>query len=178
MDAIKRNYENILGINPKTDIYTLGAYLPKSLQSEEMDIFRYLVIAYNASLMDLCKEYNITFVDTEKVGKKYNNSTNDFHISTAGHNALANHILGYMYQNKIVSKKENNYTNYEEYKILDYGSTGVILSIKKDYMQSYERANELSGYPQKRELDIANEHIRETEIFQKVLINKTREKLL
>ena len=40
MDAMERNYDTILGINSKTDIYTLGAYIPKSLQSEEMKIFR------------------------------------------------------------------------------------------------------------------------------------------
>lgn len=174
MDAIKKNYESILGINSKTDIYTLGAYIPKSLQSEEMNIFRDLVIAYNEALLDLCKQYGITFVNTEEVGKNYNNSENNFHISTAGHNALANCILGYMYQNKIVSQKENNYVNNGMYEILNNGSNGVIESTLFDYEQSCERAMKLSGYPKEREFAIANEHKRETEVFQKVLTHRSK----
>lgn len=174
MDAIEKNYESILSINSKTDIYTLGAYIPKSLQSEEMNIFRDLVIAYNESLLDLCKQYGITFVDTEEVGKNYNNSENNFHISTAGHNVLANYILGYMYQNKIVSKKENNYVNKGIYEILNNGSNGIIESTLFDYEQSCKRAMELSGYSKERELAIADEHKRETEVFQKVLTHRTK----
>lgn len=173
MDAIERNYDNILGINSKIDIYTLGAYIPKSLQSEEMNIFRDLVIAYNERLLDLCKQYGITFVDTEEVGKNYNNSGNNFHISTAGHNTLANYILGYMYQNKIVSKKENNYVNGDTYEILNKGPNGIIEQTLFDYEQSCKRAKELSGYSKEREFAIADEHNRETEIFQKVLTHRT-----
>lgn len=174
MDAIERNYDTILGINPNTDIYTLGAYIPKSLQSEEMNIFRDLVIAYNEELLNLCKQYGITFVDTEEVGKKYNNSENNFHISTAGHNALANYILGYMYHNKF---KLNNSVKKEisnSIEIANKGAEGVIESTTFDYEQSYKKAMELSDYPKERELAIADEHKRETEVFQKVLLRRTK----
>lgn len=172
IDAIERNYDTILGINQNTDIYTLGAYIPKSLQSDEMNIFRDLVIAYNEELMNLCSQYGITFVDTEEVGKKYNNSENNFHISTAGHNALANYILGYMYYNKFeadnsVKKEINNLVE-----ITNKGAQGIIESTSYDYEQSIKKANELTGYPSERELAIADEHKRETEIFKKVLIRK------
>jgi lysophospholipase L1-like esterase len=172
IDAIERNYDTILAINSNTDVYTLGAYIPKSLQSEEMNIFRDLVIAYNEELMNLCKQYGITFVDTEEVGKKYNNSENNFHISTAGHNALANYILGYIYQNKIVSKNKHNYESESIYEISNKGSGGIIESTSFDYEQRCKKAMELSGYPRERELAIADEHKRETEIFQKVLTKK------
>ncbi len=174
MDSIERNYDTILGINSNTDIYTLGAYIPKSLQSEEMNIFRDLVIAYNEELLNLCKQYGITFVDTEEVGKKYNNSESNFHISTAGHNALANYILGYMYYNKFElndsSKKE--ISNLIE--ITNKGSEGVIELITSDYEKSYEEAMKLVEYSRARKLEIANEHKREIAIFQKVLTNKTK----
>ena len=169
IDAIKRNYENILNINLTTDIYTLGAYIPKSLQSKEMNIFRDLVIAYNEELFNLCKQYGITFIDTEKVGQKYNNSESNFHITTAGHNALANYILGYIYQNKIIFKNKNNFVKNSLYEISNKGSQGIIDSTSFDYEQSYKKAMELSGYPRERELAIADEHKRETEVFQKVL---------
>ena len=174
MDAMKRNYDTILGINSKTDIYTLGAYIPKSLQSEEMNIFRDLVIAYNEELTNLCKQYGITFVDTEEVGKKYNNSESNFHISTAGHNALANYILGYIYHNKFEANNSTERKNISPIEITNKGAQGVIESTSYNYEQSCKIANELSGYASERELAIADEHRRETEIFQKVLTKKSR----
>ncbi len=174
MDAMERNYDTILGINSSTDIYTLGAYIPKSLQSEEMNIFRDLVIAYNEELTNLCKQYGITFVDTEEVGKKYNNSENNFHISTAGHNALANYILGYMYHNKFEISNSSKRKNISSTKISNYGAEGVIESTLYDYEQSCKKANELSGYARERKIAIADEHKRENEIFQKVLTKKSR----
>ena len=176
MDAMERNYDTILGINSKTDIYTLGAYIPKSLQSEEMNIFRDLVIAYNEELTNLCKQYGITFVDTEEVGKKYNNSESNFHISTAGHNALANYILGYIYHNKFEANNSTERKNISPIEITNKGAQGVIESTSYNYEQSCKIANELSGYASERELTIADEHRRETEIFQKVLTKKADNK--
>lgn len=174
MNAMERNYDTILGINSKTDIYTLGAYIPKSLQSKEMNIFRDLIIAYNEELRNLCKQYDITFVDTEEVGKKYNYSKSNFHISTAGHNALANYILGYMYHNKFEGKKFIERKNISPIEITNNGARGVIEATSFDYEESCKRANELSGYASEREFAIANEHKRETDIFKKVLTKRSR----
>lgn len=60
IENIQRNIENILKINHRTDIYTLGAYVPVSLQVEEMNIFKELIIKYNELLSGICKEYNLT----------------------------------------------------------------------------------------------------------------------
>ncbi len=174
MDAIERNYNTILGINSKTDIYTLGAYIPKSLQSEEMDVFKDLITAYNEGVINLCKQYGITFVDTEEIGKKYNNSKSNFHISTAGHNALANYILEYMYHNRFESDNSAKRENVNLTEITNGGVEGVIKSTLYDYEQSCKKARELSGYASKREKAISEEHKRETEIFQKVLTKKTK----
>ena len=170
---IERNYNTILGINNDTDIYTLGAYIPKSLQSEEMNIFKDLIIAYNEKLQSLCKEYNITYIDTEEVGKKYNKSENNFHISTEGHNALANYILGCMYYNKFESgpKIKNNNSQIE---ILDDGVKGVLNSVIKDYNKRYNDSLVLSRYSKERALAIADEHKRETKIFQKIMNKKIK----
>lgn len=174
MNAIERNYDTILGINSETDIYTLGAYIPKSLESEEMNIFRDLVIVYNEKLKDLCKQYGITFVDTEEVGKRYNKSDANFHISTAGHNALANYILGYMYYNKFEAGNSFERKSISPIEISNCGAEGVIKSTLYDYEQSCKKAENLSGYASERELAIAAEHKREEEIFQKVLTKKRR----
>lgn len=172
MDSIERNYNTILGINSNTDIYTLGAYVPQSLQSEEMNIFRNLVMAYNEELLNLCKQYGATFINTEEVGKNYNHSENNFHISTAGHNALANYILGYMYENKIVTRNKNNFISSDICEIANKGSEGVLQSVEFDYEQSYQKAMELVGYPRQRGLAVAAEHKREAKIFKRVLSKK------
>lgn len=172
INAIEKNYDTILGINSNVDIYTLGAYIPKSLQSNEMNIFRDLVIAYNEELMNLCKQYGITFVDTEEIGKKYNNSESNFHVSTAGHNALANTILDYMYHNKIETSQSIKKPTNNSIKILNKGSEGVIKNLNCDYENSIQRAIELSDYSKKRELKIMEEHKREIKVFQKVLSKK------
>ena len=173
MSAIEKNYNTILGINLDTDIYTLGAYVPKSLQSEEMDIFRNLVITYNEQLLNLCKQYGVTFINTEEVGKKYNNSEINFHISTAGHNALANYILECMYHNKLEVNSLVKIKNIKPTKISNNKAEGVAFSTLEDYKKSCEISTKLEGYESKRQLAIAAEHKRETEIFQKVL-TKTR----
>lgn len=172
MDGIERNYEHILGINPKTDIYALGAYVPKSLQCEEMNVFRNLVITYNEKLLELCNQYGVVFVDTEKVGKEYNKSENNFHISSSGHNALANCILGHMYQSKIMGEKTSKGKEIPPYEIIGSGAIGVHSSLFEDIYDCYSRKEEIAAiddYSYEREVAIESEHIREAKIFGKVL---------
>jgi len=171
--SISKNFITIYETNFNTDIYALGAYIPKSLQSEEMNIFRDLVMAYNYELINLCKQYGVTFVNTEEVGKKYNNSELNFHISTAGHNSLANHILGLMYQNKIENNKKIANDNME-CKFSNDGSMGVLQNLMTDYEKSFFEAMIQSGYASKRQLQIANEHQREIEVFNKVLSRRKK----
>lgn len=169
LNGIDKNFENILSINGNTDIYTLGAYEPKSFESEGMNVFRDLVCQYNERLERLCKRYNITFINTEEIGKKYNQSEMNFHISSQGHNALANYILEKMYERKIENptscikvdqKKRINLTRE--------GATGIISKVNIDYSAAILRSCELSGYAKLRELEQAKEHEREKEVFEKV----------
>ena len=41
--------------------------------------------------------FNLSIKNTENIGKNYNNSENNFHISTSGHNTLADYILNNIY---------------------------------------------------------------------------------
>lgn len=174
ISSIEKNYNTILSINSNTDIYTLGAYIPKSLQNEEMDIFRNLITAYNEELLNLCGQYGITFINTEDIGKKYNSSESNFHISTAGHNVLANYILDYIHHNKIELNTSRRKETFDAIEITQKGGEGVMEATMFDYEQSYKKALQLSEYARERELAIANEHKRETEIFQKVLLKKRK----
>jgi len=174
INSIEKNFKNILSINNRTDIYALGAYIPKSLESKEMNIFRDLVIQYNKELYNLCNKYRITFINTEEIGKNYNKSKVNFHVTTAGHNALAMYILDCIYENKIQTPKSIDRKPGEISNISSDGVEGVIKLLSSDYDDSYDRAMKLSGYAKERELRIAAEHKRENEIFQKVLANKIK----
>ena len=169
IDSIDRNFNNILSINEHADIYTLGAYVPKSLQSSEMDIFRNLIIAYNEELENLCKKYEVTFIDTENIGKEYNNSKINFHISSQGHNVLAENILEHIYENKIVLNKQNTYKNIIPFEITNQGPVGIIKDIINDKGKNLVNLMKTSGHQRNREKDIIDEHRREIEIFEKVL---------
>lgn len=172
LNGIEVNFDNILSINDKTDIYTLGAYVPKSLEIKDLEIFRDLVLIYNEELERLCKLYSITFIDTQEVGKKYNGSTNNFHISTKGHNALADTILGAMYQNKILSNQETSRVVQKQFEITNLGSEGMISNILKDYREICEKKEKLSVYGLEREIAKAEEKIREMEVFENVLTKR------
>ena len=79
-----------------------------------------------------------------------------------------------MYYNKF---EANNFSKKEKInpiEITNNGVQGVMESTSYDYEQSCIKANELSGYSSEREMAIADEHRRETEIFQKVLTKKSR----
>ena len=163
-----------MGINPDTDIYTLGAYIPKSLQREDMALFQDVIFSYNEELSNLCRKYGIVFIDTAGIGKAYNRSKNNFHISTTGHNALANCILQYIYQRKLGDLRGDSSFHTSEFEISNGGSQGVLNDIFLDYDESYHKAMELTGYARERELLIADEHKREAEVFQKVLSKRKR----
>lgn len=168
MDSIERNFNNIKDINNTTDIYTLGAYIPKSLESEEMNIFRDLVIQYNEALRELCKSYGITFINTEEVGKTYNKSVVNFHLTSAGHNAIACSIIDAMYRNKIVNPISKP-LNQGSFSFRTLGAERVIDATLDDCFECIKKADSLSSYARTRELEIAKEHHREAEVMEKVL---------
>lgn len=173
IDRVRKNFDTILKINPNAHIYALGIYVPKALESEEMNIFRNLIIAYNEELAKLCDLYGVTFIDMSKMNE-YNKGKINFHISTIGHNALAHLILENIYKNNTLTI-ENNMDKLEdtyEYNFSNDGAKGVIKATELDYEESLKRAESLDGYARQRELAIAQEHKRETEVFKKVLKKK------
>lgn len=177
MDGIERNFENILSLNHNIDIYTLGAYIPKSLELEGMNIFRDLVLQYNEKLQKLCKDYGITFINTEAIGKKYNKSTMNFHITAAGHNALANYILSCMYERKILAKKMPKLQAESHMKVTNEGPRGIVKETLNDCLNTiYKESEESMDYSKKRERDIAKEHLREAKIFLQVVQNSRTER--
>jgi hypothetical protein len=108
LNNIRTNLDNLLAINPTTDIYLLGVYLPSSLKGEGMQVFRDLAEKYNNALKEIATDYDITFVNTEllepTVGKT------NFHASVKGHVQLNERIIDLIHkkkqQPKLVKTKE------------------------------------------------------------------------
>lgn len=173
LDGMQRNFDNILAINSNTDIYTLGAYIPKTLKVEDMNILKELVLKYNELLEEICKAYHITFIDTENIGKDYLQSDANFHISNKGHNMLALYILTKMYEKKI----NTLYTKFEypsEFKYTSNGAEGIMTKLYEDYNRSLYNSHNLDGFDRIVEEEVAQEHLREYEVFKKVLAKTKR----
>jgi len=164
MSGIETNFKNIFKINSTTDIYALGICIPKILEEEGLEIFKELIISYNERLIELCKKYNITYINTEQIGKMYNKSEMNFHIDFSGHNALAEYILNCIWETKINgSKVERNF------EIENNGPDTVIDQLTFDYTRSIlKNAEEKDPYSALRQMQISKEHLREIEIFRKV----------
>lgn len=168
MDGIERNFDHILYINSKADIYSLGAYAPKSLQSDSMVIFRELIDKYNAMMEDLCKSYHVTFVNTNLIGQEFNNSNVNFHISRSGHHALANYILNSIYEKKIVNPILDDDSNALKTRVTGAKSRQMEELITADVINSLKKQRGLSGYSEEVERNITKEHMREAKVFRKV----------
>ena len=168
IDSIKTNFENILGINQKTDIYSLGAYIPKSLDSEEMKLFKDLILRYNESLKELCEEYGATYIDTQKTADKYNKSKINFHINNAGQKALANEILFKMHRKKL--HKTPSYSKIvKPFQETNLGLRGIIDDLGKDVSFMSNNSHKLMGaYYYIRGLEMLIEKRREKIVFIKV----------
>lgn len=172
IDGIESNFEHILSINDSADIYALGIYVPKSIRSDETNLYGNLVSSYDEKLEQLCSSYHVTYINMEQIGKSYNNNSLNFHISARGHSVIADTILHNMWARKIGYRTSSKglVAHADEAGI---GPWGVYKSLVKDIEGSQSLANNYTGYEKQRELDIAEEHLREAEVFKKVM-QKTR----
>lgn len=169
ISGIEDNFKTILSLNGQADIYALGCYVPKSLEGKGMEPFQRLVSDYNLQLGKLCSDYHITYINTELIGNKYNHSSLNFHMSAAGHNILANHILWQMYEKKIENpnKKSHIILRNNPLEISNRGAMGVSDDTMMDYQRSLELADTMDGYDRIRQLQIADEHFRESKVMEK-----------
>lgn len=168
-DGIRSNFDNLLAINSKSDIYTLGAYIPKSLEKEDMQIFRDLIYKYNETLNEICKSYKINYIDTNQVASDHIYKENNFHIDSYGHKTLANYILLRMYQQKILFKKPIRNIKENQFIIDNKQASGVLESIRQDEFESRLKSFKVGGYEKAHQIKIEKEHAQERQVFEKVL---------
>ena len=168
-DGIRSNFDNLLAINSKSDIYTLGAYIPKSLEKEDMQIFRDLIYKYNETLNEICKSYKINYIDTNQIVSDHIYKENNFHIDSYGHKTLANYILLRMYQQKILFKKPIRNIKENQFIIDNKQAERKIESIKLDEFESRIKSFKMGGYEKAHQIKIEKEHAQERQVFEKVL---------
>lgn len=166
--GIDRNFYNLLSINDSSDIYALGSYIPASLRNDEMKIFQDLILEYNERLTSLCDRYHITYINTNEIGNRYNNSKANFHVNTKGEKVLAETILDAIYDNKF-NKPKKEIGFHETFRSTDNGPRDVIDSLWLDRFNLYDKRKNLSGYDALRYEQIIDENKSEIEVFRKVL---------
>lgn len=127
MTGIENNFKNIYSLNKNSKIYALSIYIPKMIDNEDMAPFTKTIVDYNISLEKLCQQYEVTYISTEIIGKTYNNSDLDFHISELGHKILANEVIDVISKN--IDKKAEIFC--EKGKPID-GLQGIAEELKKD----------------------------------------------
>lgn len=137
---VEGNINNILTINDSADIFSLGLYIPKSMQCDGMEVFNDAIARYNEYLQELCAKYKLTYIDTEKGGKEYNKSNINFHVSTAGHNALANEIIDQLYDKKIWNGEHANLNIENQFKIQNHKSWDLLINLKHDLKKVEEES--------------------------------------
>lgn len=176
-DSIKRvigrveeNIDNILSINDKTDIFTLGLYIPKSMQNEGMKVFNDAIKMYNEFLQVICDKYHLNYVDTGLNALKNNKSKMNFHVTTRGHNDLAKEVLEQLYYKKLFNNKKNVYSN-KEFKIGKNDLYEMLVDLKHDL-----NAIKMENAKSSREKEIAIEKKEELErqigVVEKVLMKR------
>lgn len=137
---VEGNINNILTLNNNADIFTLGLYIPKSMQCDGMEVFNDAIARYNEHLMELCNKYNLSYVDTELTGKEYNKSSVNFHVSTAGHNALAQEIIDKLYYKKCSGIKTVNKKVEGKFDVLNHKSWDLLINLQHDLKKVEEES--------------------------------------
>lgn len=135
---VDENFNNILSLNDKADVFALGIYIPKSMQSEGMEVFNNAIEIYNEFLRELCKKYNVEYVDTEASVEEYGKSNINFHVTTKGHNALANQIIELLYDKKIYKNNKSVLPNLTTFESGKHGLYEILVDLKRDYQKAVE----------------------------------------
>lgn len=135
IDRVDENFNNILSINDKTDVFALGLYIPKSMQKDGLKVLNDAIIRYNEFLKILCKKYNIEYVDTESIGNENNKNKLNFHVTTEGHRALADKIIELLYNRKLYRTDNFVLPELTDFKVGKSGLYEILIDLRRDYQK-------------------------------------------
>ncbi len=175
LDRVDKNFNNILSINDKADIFALGLYIPKSMQGDEMEVFNNVIRIYNCFLKELCKKYNIEYVNTEFVASQNNKSEKNFHITTEGHAYLANRIIEILYNRKIYENRNFVLPELTGFKSGKNGLYEFLVDLKRDYRRAVEEGIDAMGLDEmacKVAFEKRKEIERQIGVVEKTLVKK------
>ncbi len=133
IDKVDENFNNILSLNDKADVFALGLYIPKSMRKEEMKVFNSTIKIYNEFLKELCKKYNIEYVDTESIGNENNKNKLNFHTTVERYNALANKIIEILYGRKLYKHEDFVLPELTGFKSGKNGLYEFLVDLKRDF---------------------------------------------
>ena len=167
IDGHERNFENILGLNKDSDIYSLSAYFYSEMKEDYEQRFKEAILMYNEGLEELCNKYNITYINCRFLeNTKYNNPLANY-LSKYPPEMIAYEIVRNMYQNAV--EKEYRKTPVVEELVYDNkGATGVLEDLQKDYDKQKQISEETNDYEKQVALEKMMEHEREIDVFKQV----------
>ena len=167
IEGHERNFENILGLNDDSDIYSLSAYFYSEMKEDYEQRFKEAILMYNDALEELCNKYGITYINCRFLeNTKYNNPLANY-LSKFPPRMIAYEIVKAMYQNVIEKEYKNkpqiNKTIYD-----NKGATGVIEDLQKDYDKQKQVSEESTDYEKQVAIEKMLEHERELDVFKQV----------
>lgn len=171
INRVDENFNNILSLNNKADIFALGLYIPKSMKNDGMEVFNTAIEIYNEFLKDLCKKYNIEYIDTEANAMENNKSNLNFHVTTKGHDALANQIIERLHNKKICKGNDFVLPKLNDFNQGKHGLYEFLVDLKRDYQRVLEEESVLKCKGE-REYEISLEKKEEIE-RQIAVVEKT-----
>ena len=153
-NKLKKNIEHILSINPTATIMALNS---NRINTSDPNLLE-LILYYNELLRDLCDDYNITYIDTTNMQDSFNGS---FQLATT--------ILEKLYQEKINRQRRKPIPYRYEFPEDNLDIRGVLRDINKDYNDTYIVASRLSKEDKNKEINKAQDILRERRVIEKVL---------
>lgn len=175
IDRVDENFNNILSLNDKADIFALGLYVPRSMKKDGMEVFNAAIERYNEFLKILCEKYNIEYVDTQDVAEMNNKSNLNFHVTTNGHYFLANEVLSILYNRKICKRSKANVSNVKNFKPGRHDLYELLVDLKKDFKNAVKEGV-LAMDNDDREYDVAvakrREIERQIDVVEKTLMKR------
>lgn len=135
--GLRKNIEQLLGINDEAKICTFGIYLPQILPKD----FLYLFQEMNYEIENLSKEYDQSYIDISDIPSK----KIDFHPNADNYRVIANRVAENLL-NRFgkVSKLPSKEITKFDYETL--GLNGAISDIKKYYGLELEHVYKLLEY--------------------------------
>lgn len=106
IEATRNNFDLLSKLNNHISVFALGLRTPVSFRGEERKPFGNLIARFNEELKKVCSDYNVSFVDVEKLARECFVNGNSFHLSSIGNAEVMEIIIRDLYMKL---KEQSNY---------------------------------------------------------------------